>query len=205
MISVKSMRAVERKASAMGIDDSILMENAGANAARIVDDMVGLRGREVLVFCGTGNNAGDGLVFARHALILGAKVRIYMMRGKGFLKPLAKRNYAILKNLGLAKHDVGFYTKITPAVSADILVDAMLGIGLKGKVSDEYGKAISLFNSMPGIKVSLDCPSGIDADTGRSMGNVVRPDITITFHDRKRGLSKRNCGQLALAGIGMPK
>lgn len=205
MISVKSMRGIEKRAREMGIDDSILMENAGANAAKIVNDMLGLRRKEVLVFCGTGNNAGDGLVFARHALILGASVRIYMMKGKEFLKPLAKRNYSILKNLGLAKHDVVFYREIAPAVRADILVDAMLGIGIRGVVSEEYGKAIKLFNGMPGLKVSLDCPSGIDADTGKSLGDAVRPDITITFHDRKCGMSKDNCGQVVVAGIGIPK
>lgn len=205
MISVRSMRAIEQKAKEMGIDDAILMENAGANAAKIIDDMTGLRGREVLIFCGAGNNAGDGLVLARQALIMGAKVRIYLMKGMEFLKPLAKRNYAILKNLGLAKHKVGFYKKITPAVRADILVDAMLGIGIKGEVREEYVKAIKLFNSMPGLKVSLDCPSGINADTGKSLGAAVKPDITITFHDRKRGLSKSNCGQIEVAGIGIPK
>ena len=199
------MRGIEKKAREMGIDDSILMENAGANAAKIVNDMLGLRRKEVLVFCGTGNNAGDGLVFARHALILGANVRIYIIKGKEFLKPLAKRNYSILKNLGLAKHDVAFCKKIAPAVRADILVDAMLGIGIRGEVSEEYGKAIKLFNGMPGLKVSLDCPSGIDADTGKGLGVAVRPDITITFHDRKGGMSKGNCGQVVVAGIGIPK
>ena len=88
---------------------------------------------------------------------------------------------------------------------ADILVDAILGTGIKGEVREEYVKAIKLFNSMPGLKVSLDCPSGIDADTGKSLGAAVKPDITITFHDRKRGLSKSNCGQIVVAGIGIPK
>lgn len=205
MISVKSMRGIEKKASDMGIDDSMLMENAGANAAKIVNDMIGLRGKGVLVFCGTGNNAGDGLVFARHAMILGANVRIYMLKGEEFLKPLAKRNFSILKNLGLAKHDVGFYKEIAPSMRADILVDAMLGIGIRGEVSKEYAKAIKLFNGLPGFKVSLDCPSGIDADTGKILGKAVRPDITITFHDMKCGMSKSNCGQVMVAGIGIPK
>jgi NAD(P)H-hydrate epimerase len=199
------MRDIEKKAREIGIDDSILMENAGANAAMIVNDKLGLGGKEVLVFCGTGNNAGDGLVLARHAVILGARASIYMMRGEENLKPLVKRNLGILKNLGLAKCVLRFRENITPDVRADIIVDAMLGIGIRGNVSEEYSKAISMFNGMKGHKVSLDCPSGIDADTGKSLGIAAKPDITITFHDMKKGLSERNSGQVVVAGIGIPK
>jgi NAD(P)H-hydrate epimerase len=202
------MRDVERRAGEIGIDDSIMMENAGANAARMADSKLGLAGKEVLVFCGTGNNAGDGLVFARHALILGAGVKVHLVKGEESLKPLAKRNYKILKilkNLAIVKQPVGFYSKISPDVKADIVVDAMLGIGIKGVVSEEYKNAINTFNSMLGEKISLDCPSGIDADTGEVMGNAVKPDITITFYDIKPGLSKDNCGQVMVAGIGIPK
>lgn len=205
MISVKRMREVEKKAKETGIDNSILMENAGANAAKIVDKKFGLHGKTVLVFCGTGNNAGDGLVFARHALISGAAVKIYFVKGREFLKPLALQNYTILKNLGLAGQPVEFYKKITLSARADILVDAMLGIGIRGPVDTEYAKAIKWFNSMRGVKISMDCPSGIDADTGKEMGRAVKPDITVTFHDRKPGLDKKRCGQIMVADIGIPK
>jgi len=205
MISVHSMRDVEKKANDIGIDDSSMMENAGANAAKIADKKFGLHGKAILIFCGTGNNAGDGLVFARHALILGADVRIYFVKEKKLLKDLAMLNYTVLKNLGLQGQPVKFYKKITQAVHADILVDAMLGIGIRGTVDEEYAKAILLFNSMRRIKISIDCPSGIDADTGKEMDRAVKPDITITFYDRKPGLDKKNCGQIMVADIGIPK
>ncbi len=205
MISVESMIGIEKSARQMGIDDSILMENAGANAAGIANEMLGLAGKRVLVLCGTGNNGGDGLVFARHALILGAKVSVYLMRDEVHLKPLAKRNFGILKNLGGRRHDIVFCREITPGTRADIVIDAMLGTGIRGEVSEDYAKVIRLFNGMTGHKISLDCPSGIDADTGESLGTAAKPDITITFHDKKKGMSKSSCGQVLVAGIGIPK
>jgi hydroxyethylthiazole kinase-like uncharacterized protein yjeF len=86
-----------------------------------------------------------------------------------------------------------------------MLVDAMLGTGLKGEVDAGYRKAIETFNAMSGFKVSLDCPSGIDADTGEAMGAAVKPDVTICFHDVKRGLNAANSGKIMVAGIGIPK
>lgn len=205
MISVSEMREVEKKADEMGIEDRILMENAGANAAKAMDGTIGLKGKEVLVFCGTGNNAGDGLVFARHALIFGAEAKIYFVKGKEFLKPLPMKNYAILKNLRRGGHNIEFYEKLDPDMKADILIDAMLGTGIKRDVEKEYEKAIRLYNSMRGLKVSMDCPSGIDADTGKVMGCAVRPDVTVTFYDRKPGLDEENSGRITVVGIGIPK
>ena len=205
MISVKRMRVIESLANGIGIDDSILMENAGANAARIADENAGLRGKRAVIFCGTGNNTGDGLVFARHALAYGADVRIYFVKGRGSLKELAMKNYRILLNLKRNGQRVEFLGKVTRETKADVLVDAMLGTGIRGDVRSDYGEAIHTFNSMHGIKISLDCPSGINAETGNVMGAAVEPDITVTFHDRKPGLDRKNSGRIIVAGIGIPE
>jgi hydroxyethylthiazole kinase-like uncharacterized protein yjeF len=204
LISVSEMREVEKRAVEIGIDESVMMENAGANAASILDSEIDLKWKTVLIFCGTGNNAGDGLVFARHAVMRGASAKVHMVCGTGSLKPLAGRNLGILRGMKRAGGDIEFVKK-PPAVKAAILVDAMLGTGMRGTVRDEYAKAVRAFNSMGGTKVSLDCPSGIDADTGKAMGIAVKPDITITFYDVKKGLSRENSGKILTAGIGVPK
>jgi hydroxyethylthiazole kinase-like uncharacterized protein yjeF len=196
MISVAGMRELEKRAAGAGIGEELLMENAGASAARIVDSEAGLRGKAVTIFCGTGNNAGDGLVFARHAAERGASVRVYFVSGTGTLRPLPKKHSDALRGTG-AKF-------IDHPEDADILVDAMLGTGIRGEVSGEYRKAIEKFNSMKGFKVSLDCPSGIDCDTGKVMGASVKPDMTITFHDVKNGMTRANSGKIAVADIGIP-
>jgi NAD(P)H-hydrate epimerase len=204
MISISGMREVESIATSIGIEESVMMENAGANAASILDSVIELQWKSVLVFCGTGNNAGDGLVFARHALIRGARVIVYLVRGHGGLKPLAAKNYAALFGLSSRGAAVQFVENPKAAAPADILVDAMLGTGIKGEVGADYRQAIKAYNTMGGTKVSLDCPSGLNADTGECLGACVKPDITITFHDAKTGLTRENSGRIIIAGIGIP-
>lgn len=206
MISVAKMKETEKKALEMGVMESVLMENAGANAARIVKEKKGLRGKKVLIFCGTGNNAGDGLVFGRHALIYGASVSVYFVKNPEILRTdTARRNYAVLSELKPIGFKVKFYIEKPPRGNFDILVDALIGTGIKRDVSEEYTKAIKKFNEMSGFKVSLDCPSGINCDTGEVMGTAVKPDLTITFHDTKKGLDRGNSGKIVVADIGIPK
>ncbi len=205
MISVSEMREEEARAVAMGIEERIMMENAGANAAAAADSLIALKWKTVLVFCGTGNNAGDGLVFARHASIKGARVLLYFVKGTEPLKPLASGQLSILMKMKAAGCRLDVVKEIAQGITADILVDAMLGTGMKGEPGPEYARAIEAFNSMGGTKIALDCPSGIDADTGACAGACVRPDFTITFHDAKRGMAKENSGKIITAGIGIPR
>ncbi|UCC91512.1 MAG: NAD(P)H-hydrate epimerase [Candidatus Aenigmatarchaeota archaeon] len=206
MISVKKMREIEHKAKEIEIPEAIMMENAGANVARILNGKIGLKGKKILVFCGTGNNAGDGLVFARHSLIHGAEVDVYFVKNPEVLRSeTTRRNYAILHSLKSMGHHVRFHIEKFPKVKADILVDALMGTGLRDVVSEEYAKAINRFNESGGFKVSVDCPSGINSDNGKIMGFAVRPDLTVTFYDRKKGLNRGNSGEVIIADIGVPK
>ncbi len=206
MISVKKMKEIENKAKEIGISEAIMMENAGANVARILNEKIGLEGKHILVFCGTGNNAGDGLVFARHSLVYGAKVDVYFVKRPEVLRSeVTRRNFAILHSLKSMGFRVKFHTEKIPKVKADILMDALLGTGLKNVVSEEYAKVIKKFNESEGFKVSLDCPSGVNSDSGKIMGSAIKPDMTITFHDRKKGLNSENSGEIIMAGIGIPK
>jgi hydroxyethylthiazole kinase-like uncharacterized protein yjeF len=206
MISVSKIRELEKKAVEMGISEEIMMENAGANVARILNEKIGLKGKRILVFCGTGNNAGDGLVFARHSLIYGAKVSVYFVKDPKILRSeITRRNFGILGNLKSLGRPVKFYVERIPRMEYDILVDALFGTGLKETVGGEYVKVIEKFNSMEGFKVSIDCPSGVDSDTGKAMGSAVKPDLTITLHDRKRGLNPGNSGEIVMADIGIPE
>ncbi len=206
MISVDEIRKIERKAEEIGISQNMMMENAGSGAATYVDEKYGLKGKRILIFCGTGNNAGDGLVFARHALIYGAIVHIYFIKGHTLLRSKeSRRNYRILSSLkSIIKH-VKFHDKALDRIKPDILVDAMIGTGLQSGVREEYKKAIVKFNRMKGIKISIDCPSGVDCDTGEVMGAAVKPDMTITFYDKKKGLNKKNSGKIFVSQIGFPK
>ncbi len=205
-ITVRKMREIEKKANAFGISSQIMMENAGSQAVRKVSEKIGLKGVKVLVFCGTGNNAGDGLVFARHALIQGARISVFFVKGYKLLRSNeARKNFAVLNSLKSLGFPVKFYEKALPKLKAKVLVDAMLGTGLNSNVRDDFAKAIKKFNSMRGYKISLDCPSGIDSDTGKKLGISVKPDITLTFYDRKKGLRPGNSGTIHVCHIGFPR
>lgn len=204
MISVAEMRKVEEYAQSIGISSLIMMENAGANAARIVHEVVGLSGKRVTVFCGTGNNGGDGFVFARHALIYGAKVCIVLAKSAENIRTEeAKINYGIARSLGIRVYS----GKIPSSVieKTDIACDALLGIGITGDVKEPYLDMIHALNGMKCFKVSLDCPSGINADTGEALGAAVLPDVTMAFHDARNGLKRSNSGKIIIANIGIQR
>lgn len=206
MISARKMRQVEKKAKEIGVTEAIMMENAGANVARILNERIGLKRKRVLIFCGTGNNGGDGLVFARHALIYGAKVRVYFVKNPKIIRSeISRRNFGILGNLKSLGKNVKFYIERAPKMKASVFVDAMIGTGLNETVGSKYAKAIERFNKSEGFKVSIDCPSGVNCDNGKIMGIAIRPDLTITFHDCKKGLNSNNSGEIIKADIGIPK
>lgn len=206
MISSLDMRRLEKEAEEKGITPLQMMENAGSNAARIVNELLPLAGRNVLVFAGLGNNGGDGFCFARHAHAFGANVSIFLVRKASEIKTAeALKNFEILRNykFRIFEGDIpeGEIKK------ADILIDALLGTGLKGTVHEAYRAAIEKINNAGDLKfkVSIDCPSGIDTDTGEIMGAAVRPDATICLHDIKKGLRAENSGNIKVASIGLPE
>ncbi len=153
MISVKDMLIAEKKAMEFGVSEAVLMENAGSNALCVIEKKISLKNKKILVFCGTGNNAGDGLVLARHALMHGAHVSVYFAKKPGVLRSeTTRKNYTILKALSSMGHKVKFYIEKFPEAKYDILVDALLGTGVRDNVSEEYAKIIKKFNAIKGIK-----------------------------------------------------
>ncbi len=162
----------------LGIPALILMENAGANAARIIHNKhINLKNKNIIIFCGTGNNAGDGLVFARHAKKYGANVTILLIKPE-LRTDETKTNHNIIKNLkipiittinhksggwgledGHRKEPTGKHlTSQEQNQKYDIAIDAILGIGLKGIVKDPYKTAIETFNNLDCTKISLQQP-----------------------------------------------
>ncbi|MCK5474791.1 MAG: NAD(P)H-hydrate epimerase [Candidatus Aenigmarchaeota archaeon] len=204
MISVNDARDIEKSAQEKGITTLQLMENAGANTAKIINDKIPLKDKNLIVFCGTGNNGGDGFVFARHAKILGAKVSVFLAKKSSEIRTVdAKINFKILKN-----YQFDIYEKELPEEQlkkADIIVDALLGFGIKGKVTEPYATTIQKINNSKSFTISVDIPSGIDADTGEVLGISVKPNMTITLHDMKKGMKKENSEEIRVVDIGIPK
>jgi NAD(P)H-hydrate epimerase len=164
----------------------------------------------VAVFCGTGNNGGDGFCACRHLLFFGVRPDIYLAGSPSKLKGQARVNYDILLKLKHRVYENGAFGPGVPGKRLkrySLIVDALLGIGVKGEVRLVYRELIQEINSSGSFVVSVDIPSGLDADSGKPLGTCVKADETITFISVKKGMllnpGKRYCGKVRIRGIGV--
>jgi len=213
-ITSSEMAAIDENAEWLGIPRKLLMENAGAWVARIAYQWLGgLSGRKMVVFCGTGNNGGDGFVAARHAAGLGAEVAAVLIGDPNRIRtPEAKGNFEIIRSMRESVrlyivNEVGDLDQIRGEVeSADVVVDAIFGTGIRGAIREPWRSAIQLINSAKALKISVDIPSGINPDTGEVADLAVNANITVTFHRPKLGMpaAADYCGEVVIAPIGIP-
>lgn len=211
LATAQEIRNIDRRAiREFGMPGAVLMENA---AAAIADGMErffdGLDGVKVGIICGKGNNGGDGLALARRLRIRGVPVRVALLAPFASLAGDAKLNLSILR-----RTDVEVLPNASPKVLADvvawsdIVVDAMLGVGLAAPLKGKYALAAELMDVAGRPVVAVDIPSGIHADTGEVMGSAVRADLTVTMALPKRGLvlhpGAAHAGEVQVADIGIP-
>lgn len=222
ILSREELRVLDAAAVAeMGVPSILLMENAAIGAASGVRRMLGVLGEgPAAVCCGTGNNGGDGLALARQLHIAGRPVRVLLAGDPGRLTPDAATNLGALRACRIepmvidAADDVsaesalaGLLDEIGPVV----IIDALLGTGLSREVRSPTRGLIAAINAAgrSGVCiVSMDLPSGLDADTGRPLGVAVRADATMTFAALKRGFftleAQEYVGEIELLPIGAP-
>ena len=206
-ISSREMRTLEVNAEYYGISLLQLMELAGRNVAQEIIKRFA-KGGKVAIFCGLGGNGGDGFVAARHLLSAGFEVSVFLVgKGRDINHESAKKNYAILRSLQ-GKVPIVEITDSTaiPKIEADVVIDALLGTGTKGKLKAPMSQAVDAINAMGGFKVAVDVPTGIDSDTGEVLGTAVAADLTVTFHKAKQGLesAKKYAGEVVVGDIGLP-
>jgi NAD(P)H-hydrate epimerase len=206
-ISSRDMRALETNAEYYGISLLQLMENAGHNVASNIASRFE-PSRRVAIFCGLGGNGGDGFVAARHLLSLGFQVTVILAgRSRDILHECAKANFTSLQFLSsIAVIELDDSSAI-PKIDADIIVDALLGTGTKGRLKPPIPQLVETINELNGFKLAVDIPTGIDSDTGETLGPTVKADVTVTFHAAKTGLAnaKKYVGELVVADIGLPR
>lgn len=205
LFDAAAMRDADRRAAAEHAMPSILlMERAGlASAEAILDRWPGAR--QALVVVGKGNNGGDGMVVARHLAEAGWAVEVAAPGGEGPATEDGRVMAAIAATLGLAVRP--FDTARPPA--APVVVDALLGTGARGAPRGAAEAAVRALSAAQGAVVSLDVPSGVDADTGRVAGPAVCADLTVTYHGDKVGLrvdpGRAHAGEVVVADIGIPR
>ncbi len=188
MLPYTEFRILDINAESLGVPTSQLMENAGRVVAKVVSEHYGSRKR-ILVACGTGNNGGDGFVAARY-LKRDNKVSVLLAHPAGEIKTaIAREAFLAVKDLLVDNVKLADY---------DLIIDALLGTGLKGNLSEPYSGLIERINQSARPVVAVDVPSGLGTDI------MVRPTITVTFHDMKEGMTKENSGEIVVMDIGIP-
>jgi NAD(P)H-hydrate epimerase len=220
-IGAEAMTGADRRAQAVGVPSSRLMEHAGTAVAAAVRALAVDQGRwgagPILVLAGPGNNGGDGFVAARRLARAGAEVVVVLVASAARPStPDAGRNWDRLE----AEPRV---TRIHAPVARDlallanrierasVVVDALLGTGVSGLLRDPIRAAVEVIRRAREAAVpvvAIDTPTAIDLSSGEASDPVVRADLTVTFHRPKTGLLARRgaalAGRVLVAPIGIP-
>ena len=209
-VKAEDISRLDENSVSLGIPKSFLMECAGLQATNKLMEKYTLNSSsKVIVFAGTGNNGGDGLVIARHLATRGINVIVALIGGASKIRTDESQiNWHILKSLVLTcqieqildSSNIELFFEKNP--NADIIVDALLGTGVKGKIREPIASIIDVYNQYDCPKISIDIPTGIDPDTGKIFHKAVNWDFRIAFHRDKIGVF--NLPNSWIAPIGIP-
>ena len=215
LVTASQMQELDRRTiEECGIPGIVLMENAGRGAAELlVRYFPEARTGSVAILTGGGNNGGDGLVIARYLKNWGIQVKVYLVSSIDEVKGDAATNLQIWLAMGgelvevVFKGDFAGIKKEFP--KASLMVDAIFGTGLHSEVKGFLKDTISFVNSLPQPVMAVDIPSGLDATTGKVLGEAIRADLTVTFGLAKIGQviepGVSHVGQLEIIDIGIPR
>lgn len=214
LIKAAEMQEVDRRATdEYGIPSLLLMENAGIRTAEMAGEILTtFADKKVIILAGRGNNGGDGLVAARHLHVSGAKPITFIMGEVEQLSTDSLINYNILHKMTDLIYPLLNQTDreklILELLDADLIIDAIYGIGFKGSLGAFEAEIVKLINRSRLPVLAVDIPSGVEADTGKVSGEAVKAAATITFALPKIGLvlepGKNYAGQLKIADISIP-
>jgi NAD(P)H-hydrate epimerase len=216
VVTTEQIRDLDRRAiEEAGIPGAVLMENAGAAVVDLIDREYGaVAGKRAAVFCGPGNNGGDGFVIVRRLALAGARVDLYCedaTLAPGRLKADAATHYRASKSCEFRLRSLPSGIDATTAAvlpAYDFAVDALLGTGINSAPHGWIADAIATINRLSCPIVAVDIPSGVDADRGTVPGDAVRADWTVTFAYPKLGLflhpGYEHAGKLHVSDIRFP-
>ncbi len=210
LAGVEEMRFMDRYSiEKLGIAEEILMENAALASVALIQREIGISGKKFVIFCGTGNNGGDGLAVARLIHSGGGQAKVFLLADKAKFKGAARTNMTILEKLPVetcALRNTAEAKK--DAAHSDLIIDAIFGTGLDRPVAGLAADVIALINKSRKKVLSLDIPSGVHGDTGEIMGAAIKADYTVTFGLPKIGNllypGFELCGALFVTHISFP-
>jgi NAD(P)H-hydrate epimerase len=216
LVTAQQMRDLDAKTiNDVGIPGVVLMELAGQGAFKFIEEQNWLpsKNHPVLILAGKGNNGGDALVVSRWLRLAGyTNVRVVLLAEAALIGGDAKVNLDSYQNLGGAVVEIttieawdDFYRQ---AGKFSLVVDGILGTGLKSSLRGLYAAVISMINKLGEHVLALDISSGLHADRGVPLGDAVKADATVTFGYGKTGLfvypGKEYAGNVKIIDIGIP-
>jgi len=194
-----------------GLAGAILMENASRGALAVLEEVVGnLRGKRVVLFAGPGNNGGDGFALARHLTNIGATVLVLHAKPLENYSGDAKFHLSLLSRMEASCALLDEYERES-LTCADIIVDALLGTGLRGPLQPQYERWIKTINRLAqrAFVLALDIPSGLCGRTGTPQPIAVQASVTVCFEEKKLGLAmpaaQPYLGTVYIKKIGIPR
>lgn len=205
----EEMRNLDRAATEIGkIPSILLMENAALACVEELKKDFELSECRVAVFCGKGNNGGDGLAIAKHLYNAGIDVNVYLVNGNDFSGD-AKINYDIANAMDVPVDTVTDTDGLEYVIrSYDVIIDAILGTGISGDVRGPVFDVIRLINQNARYVLSVDVPSGINSDSGEICGICINANKTVTFAAYKIGMfmypAADSVGEVVVAPISIP-
>ncbi len=212
VFDIDSVRAVDRQAiQAYGIPGIVLMENAARGLANEAIKMLGDGGASsslVFIFCGSGNNGGDGYAAARLLHNSGVQVVIVPL-GSPRPESDAGVNDEICRRMGLKRIEFGAVNEFAQRSHINLIIDAIYGTGLDRNVTGTAADAINWINASGSPVLAADVPSGLHCDRGEILGVAVRATRTVTFVGWKKGFlrpdAQKMLGEVIVADIGAPR
>jgi len=211
LVTSELMRSIDRETiDKVGIPGPELMENAGRGIAEgILSGLLSTgEGASVAIFCGKGNNGGDGYVVGRYLKQAGVGVTVYYLGPADKLSPDARLNYDRAVEIGLNPVEIKAVADLPEQLNADYIIDAVFGTGFDGAPRGLSADIIQYMNSQPQSVIAVDLPSGLNADTGAHEGEVVTAEHTFTLELPKYGFyvspGRELSGNVRVVPIGVP-
>jgi len=215
IVRIEEMQAIEAAADRGGLSYASMMENAGRGFALQLQTLLrDVEGKHILILVGPGNNGGDGLVAAHYLAEMGSQVAVYLSHARSG----EDVNYARLQGrmpVITAEDDAGLEILQARAEEADVVVDALLGTGFRLPMRPGIGSLLVALQTAlearnePVPIAAVDCPSGLECNTGNIAAEALRAVWTVTFAAAKFGHFLRQgpdyCGKLSVVGIGLPE
>ncbi len=223
-VSSEEVAILDNNSEWLGIPKGHLMECAGFSFTMEIIERYNLNknsNSKVIIFCGTGNNGGDGFVIARHLSSFGIRSIVVLLGNPSNIRTQeAKQNWDIISNnlnyliqIKLIKDSTDIEqlgTTLDESNGINIIVDGLLGTGIKGNIREPISTAIDFINNIKKIKkipiISIDVPSGLDPNTGTVAHKAIKSDLVITFHRNKKGLASDSeyVKEICVKSIGIP-